>query len=223
MARDLVLYSYWRSSAAYRVRIALNLKQWPYSIRPVHLVAHGGQQHHDDYVAINPQHLVPTLLDGRRVIRQSLAIMEYLDECEPGHAPMLLPRDPRERARVRALSQVVACDIHPIANLRVMQYLERELDVGADARLAWTRHWIREGLDAFEALLAGHPDTGTFCQGDEPGMADACLIPQVYNARRWSMPLDSWPTVARIEQACLQIDAFQNASPERQPDAPTPT
>lgn len=222
MARDLVLYSYWRSSAAYRVRIALNLKRLDYALRPVHLVADGGQQHHADYAAINPQQLVPTLLDGRRAIRQSLAIMEYLDEREPGHAP-LLPHDPRERARVRALSLAVACDIHPIANLRVMQYLERELGVDADARLAWTRHWIREGLDAFETLLAGHPDTGTFCQGDEPGMADACLVPQVYNARRWSMPLDAWPTIARIEETCLQLDAFRDASPERQPDAPGPT
>lgn len=219
MPQDFVLYSYWRSSAAYRVRIALNLKNLPYTIEPVHLLADGGQQHRAEYVELNPQHLVPTLVDGRRVIRQSLAIIEYLDEYAPEPVP-LLPLDPRERARVRGLAMVVACDIHPLANLRVMQYLERELGADDDARLAWTRHWIADGLSAFEAMLTNHPDTGEFCQGDTPGMADACLIPQVYNARRWGLDVAAWPVIARIERACLALDAFQLAAPEAQADAP---
>lgn len=219
MPSELVLYSYWRSSAAYRVRIALNLKGLPYTIHPVHLVADGGQQHHADYAALNPQQLVPTLLDGRRVIPQSLAIIEYLEERYPQTTP-LLPRDARERARVRALALAVACEIHPIANLRVMQYLEHELHVDVEARLAWTRHWIATGLDAVEALLADHPDTGAFCQGDTPTLADACLIPQVYNARRWDVALDRWPTITRIDAACMALATFRDASPEQQPDAP---
>jgi maleylacetoacetate isomerase/maleylpyruvate isomerase len=218
MANDLVLYSYWRSSAAYRVRIALNLKRLDYELRPVHLLADGGQQHGTEYSALNPQHLVPTLLDGRRVVRQSLAIIEYLDERDPADQN-LLPQEPRERARVRSLALAVACDIHPLGNLRVLQFLQHQLDVDEDGRLRWTRHWIGTGLAAIESILANHPDTGTFCQGDTPGMADACLVPQVYNARRWGVAMEAYPTIARIDAACMALEAFAMASPERQPDA----
>lgn len=216
---ELVLYSYWRSSAAYRVRIALNLKQLAFEARPVHLVRDGGEQHVAGYKAINPQQLVPVLLHGRRVLQQSLAIIEYLDEHFPGSAP-LLPVGDRERARVRALSLAVACDIHPIANLRVMQFLQQEFDASEEQRTRWTRHWIGSGFDAIETWLAEHPDTGAFCQGDVPSMADACLIPQVYNAQRFGVELDRYPSIARIHATCMALPAFQQASPEKQPDAP---
>lgn len=219
MENPLVLYSYWRSSAAYRVRIALNLLGLDYTIRPVHLVSDGGKQHAPEYARTNPQELVPTLLDGRRVFTQSLAIIEYLDE-QYGGETRLLPLDPRERARARALAQVVACDIHPIGNLRVLQNMESTLGATPAQRQAWSRHWIEVGFRALEALMAEHPDTGEFCQDDEPGLADACLIPQVYNAHRWGVDMTAYPTIARINARCMELEAFQAASPERQPDAP---
>lgn len=219
MATGMTLYGYWRSSAAYRVRIALNLKGLGYTQVPIHLVEDGGQQHGAEFRALNPQQLVPVLTDGRRAIHQSLAIIEYLDETYAGSQP-LLPAAARERAQVRALAQLVACDIHPLNNLRVMQYLERELRVDGDARDAWSRHWMAEGFAAFEELLEASASTGRFCHGDLPSLADICLVPQVYNARRFGIDLSPYPTIVRIEQQCLALPAFDAARPERQPDAP---
>lgn len=218
MEQELKLYGYWRSSAAYRVRIVLHLKSLPFETHAVHLVKDGGQQHSKTFADLNPQQLVPVLVDGRRTIRQSLAIIEYLDEKFPS-TPML-PAGARERARARALADLLACDVHPLANLRVLQYLEREFAATEQQRGEWVRHWIRLGFEALEELLAGHPDTGAFCQGDNPGLADACLVPQVYNATRWKLPLDGYPTIRRIHEACEALDAFQRAAPEQQPDAP---
>lgn len=214
------LYSYWRSSAAFRVRIALNLKQLPYKIVPVHLLEGGGQQHTVEYNAINPQEIVPTLIDGERVIRQSIAIIEYLDEVYPQTAS-LLPPEPRARARVRAIALAVACDIHPLNNLRTMQYLEREFGVPQAERDTWTRHWIGAGFAAIEDLVAGDGLAGVYCNGDSPSMADVLLIPQIYNAHRFGVDMAAYPTLARIETACYELDAFKNARPENQPDAPS--
>lgn len=219
MSGPLQLYTYWRSSAAYRVRIGLGLKGLDYRSEPVHLVQDGGQQHASAYVELNPQELVPVLRHGDRVLRQSMAILEYLDETWPQPAP-LLPGDAAGRARVRALAQAIACEVHPLGNLRVLQYLERELGQAADARQAWLRHWIGEGLGALERLLADDPDTGRFCHGDTPGLADCVLVPQLYNARRFGLEPARWPQLARIEQACLPLPAFAAAMPEAQPDAP---
>ena len=216
----LRLYSYWRSSAAYRVRIGLHLKGLAFETMPVHLVRDGGEQHSPAFGEANPQRLVPVLEHGQRKLRQSLAILEYLDEVWPQQP--LLPATARERQRVRALAQLVACDIHPLNNLRVLQYLEREWDIPADGREAWARHWMEQGLDAFEALVADNPATGQFCHGDAPGLADCCLVPQLYNARRFGVALDAYPTMLRIERACMELPAFQAAQPERQPDAPGP-
>ena len=218
MSERLCLFSYWRSSAAYRVRIGLNLKGLDYEITPVHLVRDGGEQHSEDFRVTNPQQLVPVLQHGHRTLRQSLAILEYLDEIWP--APSLLPATARERQRVRALAQLVACDMHPLNNLRVLQYFERDWGVPQAERDVWVRHWINEGFVAFEALLQDHPSTGEFCDGDAPTIADCCLIPQLYSARRFAVDLTPYPTMIRIEQACLALPAFDAARPERQPDAP---
>lgn len=218
MSQDLVLYGYWRSSAAYRVRIALNLKGLSYESKPVHLVNQGGEQHLPDFQALNPQELVPCLLDNGRVFTQSMAIMEYLDETHP--SPPLLPADPVGRARVRALAQIIGCDVHPLGNLRVLQRLATQFEADDAAKGVWSRHWIGLGLQAMEAMLAGNVATGRFCHGDTPSMADACLVPQVYNAVRWKLPLDDYPTIHRIHEACQSLEAFQRAAPEAQPDAP---
>lgn len=218
----LQLYTYFRSSAAFRVRIALNLKGLPYGSVPVHLLNHGGEQHGTGYAALNPAQLVPTLVDGAHgglVLGQSLAIMEYLDEAYP-RTPALLPATAPERARVRALAQTVACEVHPLNNLRVMQYLERELQVDEAARATWNRHWMTLGFTALEALLANSPHTSVFCHGDTPTLADCCLVPQLSNARRFATPLEAYPTLLRVEAACLALDAFQRALPAMQPDAP---
>ena len=220
MANGLVLYGYWRSSAAYRVRIALNLKGLSYESRPVHLIRDGGEQHTPDYRQINPQQLIPCLLHGDRVITQSLAIMEYLDETHPEEGTSLLPADTRGRARVRALAMVVACDTHPLGNLRVLQQLESQFGADEAKRAEWSRHWIATGLTSLEAILADNAATGRYCHGETPGLADACLIPQFYNALRWKLPLDDYPTLRRIYQACSELEAFQRAAPEAQPDAP---
>ncbi|HSR65184.1 MAG TPA: maleylacetoacetate isomerase [Xanthomonadaceae bacterium] len=219
MTDRLCLYSYWRSSAAYRVRIGLNLKGLPYELMPVHLLRDGGEQHSEAYRQANPQQLVPVLQHGQRMLRQSLAILEYLDEMWP--EPPLLPATARDRQRVRALAQLVACDIHPLNNLRVLQYFERDWGVPQAERDVWVKHWIAEGFAAFEALLEDHPSTGVFCEGDVPGIADCCLVPQLYNARRFGMDLSHYPTMLRIEKACLGLAAFDAARPERQPDAPS--
>mgnify|MGYP001551413455 CR=1 FL=1 len=220
MATGLVLYSYWRSSAVYRVRIALNLKGLSYEIRPVHLVRNGGEQHAAEYRALNPQETVPCLLDGDRVITQSLAIMEYLDEMHPELETALLPVDARGRAQVRALAMAVTCDIHPLGNLRVMQQLEAEFGASEEQRAAWSRHWIATGFKAIEAMLVESAATGRHCHGETPSMADACLVPQVYNALRWKLPMDDYPTITRIHRTCNELEAFQRAAPEAQPDAP---
>ena len=219
MADRLCLYSYWRSSAAYRVRIGLNLKGLPYELMTVHLLRDGGEQHSEAYRQANPQQLVPVLQHGQRMLRQSMAILEYLDEMWP--EPPLLPAVARDRQRVRALAQLVACDIHPLNNLRVLQYFERDWGVPQAERDVWVKHWMAEGFAAFEALLEDHPSTGVFCEGDVPGLADCCLVPQMYNARRFGMDLSPYPTMLRIEQACLALPAFDAARPERQPDAPS--
>ena len=214
----LCLFSYWRSSAAYRVRIGLNLKGLPYDIMPVHLLRDGGEQRKAEFREANPQMLVPVLQHGQRMLRQSLSILEYLDEMWPEHP--LLPATARDRQRVRALAQVVACDIHPLNNLRVLQYFENEWGVPQAERETWARHWMAEGFAAFEALLHDHPSTGAYCDGDVPTLADCCLVPQVYNARRFGLDLAPYPTIVRIEQACLELPEFQAARPEAQPDAP---
>ena len=211
------LYNYFRSSASYRVRIALNLKGLPFEYVPIHLLKDGGQQHTADYQRINPAELVPTLVDGGHAIGQSLAIMEYLEETYPETA--LLPRDALGRARVRALAQAIACEIHPLNNLRVLQYLERDLKLDEATKATWYRHWITVGFTAVEAMLAKNPQTGTFCHGDTPGLADCCLIPQIANSRRFETPLDAFPNIRRIETACLALDAFAKAAPQVQPDA----
>lgn len=216
MDEALLLYSYWRSSAAYRVRIGLNLKSLPYRTQPVHLVRDGGQQHAADYAALNPQELVPTLCHGETVLRQSLAILEYVDEVWP--QPALLPADAAGRARVRALAQLVACDIHPLNNLRVLQFFDGTWHVPQSEREDWVVHWMQTGFAALEQLLAS-PATGTFCHGDTPTLADCCLVPQLYNAHRFAVDLSPYPTLQRIEQACLALPAFDAARPENQPDA----
>ncbi|MGH8072850.1 MAG: maleylacetoacetate isomerase [Lysobacter sp.] len=220
MAEQLQLYSYWRSSAAYRVRIGLNLKGLPYETISVHLVRDGGEQHAEGYREINPQELVPVLKHGDRIMRQSVAILEYLDETWP--APALLPATSRDRQRVRAIAQAVACDIHPLNNLRVLQYFDREWNVPQPERDEWVRHWVISGFAAVEQMLTDHPATGDFCEGSIPGLADCCLIPQVYNARRFGVDIGQFPTIARIDKACLALPAFDAARPERQPDAPQP-
>jgi len=209
------LYGYFRSSAAYRVRIALNLKGLAVEHVFVHLAK--GEQVAPDFLAVNPQKVVPVLEDGGLRVIQSLAILEYLDETHP--EPPLLPRGAADRARVRGLAQIVACEIHPLNNRRVLNYLTGPMGLAEEAKLAWYRHWIAEGMGALEALLAGSPDTGTFCHGDTPGLADACLVPQVFNARRLECPLDAYPTVLRIDTACRALPAFAEAAPDRQPDA----
>ena len=213
----LKLYTYFRSSAAYRVRIALNLKGLPYEAVPVHLLRNGGQQNQADYRARSPLGTVPTLAVGDESYTQSLAIIEYLEETRPH--PALLPATAEGRARVRALAQTIACDIHPLNNLRVLQYLGKEFGITQEQKDDWYRHWTSVGLAAVEKLLAGNPRTGVFCHGDTPGVADCCLIPQVFNARRFNYPLDGLPTIMRIVDACEQLPAFQNAAPARQPDA----
>ncbi|MBB1087946.1 maleylacetoacetate isomerase [Lysobacter sp. SG-8] len=218
MTERLQLYSYWRSSAAYRVRIGLNLKGLSYDTVPVHLVRDGGEQHQPAFRNANPQGLVPVLKHGSRTFRQSMAILEYLEDAWP--SPSLLPFDARDRARVRALAQAVACEVHPLNNLRVLQHLERVLEVDAEGRDAWVRHWVDEGFRAIEAMLVDHPSTGRFCEGESPGLADCCLVPQVYNARRFKVDMAPYPTIERIEQACLALPAFDAARPENQPDAP---
>ena len=212
----LTLYTYFRSSAAYRVRIALNRKGLPYESVPVHLLRDGGEQHSADYARLNPAELVPTLVDGECALGQSLAIIEYLDEVHP--IPPLLPGNALERARIRALAQSIACDMHPLNNLRVLQYLSREHQLDEAAKATWVRHWITLGFTALEAQLQ-HVSTSVFCHGDPPTLADCCLVPQLFNARRFATPLERFPTLCRIEAACLALDAFQRAAPEAQADA----
>ncbi|HEX6956489.1 MAG TPA: maleylacetoacetate isomerase [Ferrovibrio sp.] len=211
----MLLYGYFRSSAAYRVRIALNLKGLAYDNHFIHLQKN--DQLSEDYARLNPQKLVPTLVDGDRQMAQSLAIIEYLDETHPN--PPLLPKEPAERARVRALALAIACDIHPLNNLRVLRYLVKDMGVSDDKKNQWYRHWVETGLQALEKMLAGSSATGRFCHGDTPTLADICLVPQVANARRFNCDLSACPTVERIDAECNRLDAFIKAAPGKQPDA----
>jgi maleylacetoacetate isomerase len=211
------LYSYWRSSAAYRVRIALNLKGIEHEIVAVSLVADGGEHRSEGYRAMNPQGFVPFFDDGKVAIGQSQAIMEYLDEAYAGHR--LLPDDVTDRAFVRALSNAICCDIHPLNNLRVMQYLGGTLGVGDAARDNWYRHWIAKGFEAVELLVGQQSTRGEFLCGGSPTMADACLVPQIYNARRFELPLEAFPRLVAVDAACRELDAFRRAAPEVQADA----
>ncbi|MDN3522936.1 maleylacetoacetate isomerase [Halomonas ramblicola] len=210
------LYGYFRSSAAYRVRIALNLKDLGYDQIPVNLVK--GEQRGEAYLARNPQGLVPALVtDDGTVLTQSLAICEYLEEVHP--SPALLPQEPAERARVRALAQQVACEIHPLNNLRVLKYLVHELKLDEDAKQAWYRHWVATGFDALEAMLSREAGSGDYCHGDTPTLADVCLVPQVFNAERFECDLSPYPRIRRITANCRALQAFQRAAPSEQPDA----
>ena len=205
-----VLYDYYRSSAAYRVRIALNLKGIAYETRPVNLLH--SEQRGDEYRALNPQGLVPMLeIDGHR-LTQSLSIMVYLDQVYP-ELP-LMPRDPVDGAHVRAMALTIACDIHPLNNLRVLKYLSNELGLPQEERDAWYIHWIREGLPALETLTK--PGAGKFLFGDEPTIADVCLVPQLFNARRYNVPIDDFPTLLRAEESANKLEAFAAAHPDRQ-------
>jgi maleylacetoacetate isomerase len=215
--RELVLYGYWRSSASYRLRMALNLKGLDYEQRFVHLVRDGGQQHLPDYIALNVQAQVPTLIHGGRVLTQSPAVLEYIDEVFPD--PPLLPGDPDGRARVRSLASIIACDIHPLNNLRVLKYLTGTLDVDESEKLAWYRHWTTLGMDAVERRLADDDETGDCCHGDSPTLADCCLLPQVYNARRFECDESRWPRIQRIAAHLAGIPEIRRAAPENQPDA----
>jgi len=219
---SLKLYTYFRSSAAYRVRIALNLKGLDVDMAPVHLLRKGGEQLEQAYRSINPEGLVPALVDendeeGSQVLTQSIAIIEYLDEMYP--EPPLLPSAPLDRAYVRGIALAIACDIHPLNNLRVLRYLVRDLGASEDAKNAWYRHWCENGLAALEKRVSADGRAGKFCFGDTPTMADCCLVPQLANARRVDTDLSQMPTLLRIEANCVQLDAFQQAAPARQPDA----
>jgi maleylacetoacetate isomerase len=210
------LYDYFRSSAAYRVRIALNLK----GVTPERAFVHlrRGAQRQDDYLALNPQGLVPSLVtDGGEVLTQSLAIVEWLDETHP--TPPLLPVSATERARVRALALAIACDIHPLNNLRVLNYLTGTLGAADAQKNGWYRYWCDVGLEALETRLSREAATGSFCHGEMPTIADICLVPQLANARRVDLDLATYPTLLRIEAACMAVPAFADAAPARQPDA----
>lgn len=210
----MILYDFFRSSAAYRVRIALNLKGLAAERRFVHL--RRGEQRAPGYLALNPQGLVPMLVVGDRRLTQSLAIIEYLDETHP--SPPLLPATPEDRAWVRAVALSIACDIHPLNNLRVLQYLAKELEIDEPRRDEWYRHWIREGFAALEAQLAER-GAGPYCAGGAPTLADICLVPQVANANRLKVDLAPYPRIRAANEALLQLDAFAAAQPDRQPDA----
>ena len=209
------LYGYFRSSAAYRVRIALALKGLSVETTFVHLMK--GEQHSAEYSRINPQNLVPVLEGEGTLLHQSLAIIEYLEERHP--RPALLPGDALGRARVRSLGLLVACEIHPLNNPRVLNYLTGKFGVSEDQKLEWYHHWVITGFTALEKRLSTEAGTGRFCHGDAPGLADCCLVPQVANARRFKVDLAAFPTITRIDATCRELEAFQKAAPENQPDA----
>ena len=207
------LYNYFRSSASYRVRIALALKGLDYDYVPVHLVK---REHLDDaYSALSASRLVPVLKDGDALLSQSLAIVEYLDETHP--QPPLLPADALGRARVRAIAQDIACEIHPLNNLRVLRYLTHDLKLSEDDKNRWYRHWVESGLESVERQLVAQP--GRFCHGDQPGLADLTLVPQIFNAQRFDCRTDHVPQVMRVFDACMQLDAFSKTQPSACPDA----
>jgi maleylacetoacetate isomerase len=211
------LYSYFRSSAAYRVRIALNVKRLNYEYVAKHLTRNGGEQRQAEYLEINPQGFVPALEHDGKLITQSLAIIEYLDEVFPG--PRLLPTDPGARACVRAMALLIACDIHPLNNLRVLNYLQGPLSQASDTIGEWYKHWIVEGFDALEALIAKHSSAAKFCFGEDVTLADVLLVPQVANSRRYKMDLSPFPTLKKVTAHLETLPAFIAARPEAQPDA----
>jgi maleylpyruvate isomerase len=208
------LYTYFRSSAAYRVRIALNLKGFDYEMASIHLTKDGGAHRKPDFVAINPQMRVAALvLSGGEVLTQSLAIIEYLDETYPD--PPLLPAEALDRAKARAIAQLIACDIHPLNNLAPLQYIKRQLKHEQPEIDAWYHHWVLQGFAALESMLA----PGPYACGSRVGLADLCLVPQVYNARRLKIPVEAFPKITAVDAACLKLPAFDKARPENQPDA----
>ena len=213
----LRLYSYFRSSAAYRVRIALNLKGLDYQTVPVHLLKNGGEQRSEHYKARNPQGLVPFLETEQGGVGQSLAILEYLEERYP--TPALLPAEPLQRAKVRAFALHISCDIHPLNNLRVLQHLTGTLGISEDAKLAWIQRWISEGFQALETELGQLSLSGPYCFGEQPTFADVCLVPQWFNAERFQCELTPYPRLGAVVNACNELQAFQLAQPSRQPDA----
>lgn len=209
------LYSYFRSSASFRVRIVLNLKQLPYETVAVHLVRHGGEQHAPDYLALNPSGAVPCLDHDGKILTQSSAICDYLNELHP--EPALLPADMVERAWVRSVCNLVACDIHPVNNLRVLKYITKTLGANEVQKTDWYRHWIAQGFNALEKLLSQR--AGNYCWDDTVTMADAFVIPQIWNAHRFDCPMDDYPILKRIYKNAMQLPAFQQAEPMAQPDA----
>lgn len=211
----LTLHNYFRSSTSVRVRAALNLKGLTYDYLPLSLLK--GEQASPEHLALNPSGLVPTLVTPKGVVPQSMAILELLDEVHP--EPPLLPSDPMGRARVRSLAQIVAADIHPVNNLRILQHLETEFGVDAAGKAAWFRKWASAGMQALEARLASEPETGTFCHGDTVGLADLCLYAQVLNNARFEVDMDPYPTIQRIHAACMAVPALEKAAPANQPDA----
>jgi maleylpyruvate isomerase len=211
------LYTYFRSSAAYRVRIALNLKGLQYDAIPVHLLRGGGEQLQEQYRAINPSGLVPAFQDDYITLTQSMAILEYLEDAHP--QPPIMPKDATERARVRELAQIIACDIHPVNNLRVLRYLVHELGVSEEKKAEWYRHWLVGGLEVLEKHLARDPSAGPLCHGHKPTIADCFLVPQVFNAQRHGIDVSVYPNISRINALCVQIPAFVAAHPSNQPDA----
>jgi maleylpyruvate isomerase len=211
------LYNYFRSSASFRVRIALNFKGLPYEYAVVHLTKGGGQQFAPEFRAINPDALIPVLEDDGHALTQSLAIIEYLEETHP--APPLLPRAPLERAYVRAIALGIACEIHPLNNLRVLRYLVRDLQATEDQKNAWYRHWVEQGLASIEARLVAENRCGRYALGNQVTLADVVIVPQIFNAKRFDCRLDHVPTVMRIFDRCMELPAFVDAQPARQPDA----
>lgn len=211
------LYTYFRSTAAYRVRIALNLKQLEAEHRHVHLVRDGGEHRKPSFHKLNPQERVPVLVDGGVPVTQSLAILEYLEEIHPN--PPLLPSDTVDRAWVRSIAAIIACDIHPLNNLSVLQYLEKEFGADEAKKRRWIHHWINNGFSALEEILGRDPRVKTYCFGEKVTMADVCLVPQVFNAQRFGVDMEPYPTLRRINDACLRLDAFKRAAPENQADA----
>ena len=211
------LYGYWRSTAAYRVRIALALKNIAVIDIPVQLVKEGGEQHQQLYRSINPQGLVPALDIGGSIITQSMAILEYLDEQYP--EPPLLSEDPVLRAQIRAFCQSIVCDIHPLNNLRVLQFLQGSMAVNEEQKMDWYQHWVKTGFEALEAVIDQTNRVQPYCFGELPSMADICLIPQIYNANRFDCAMDNYPNLQRINHNCLQLEAFESTLPENQQDA----
>jgi len=215
MTNPIQLYTFWRSSAAYRVRIVLNLKALAYESIPIHFRKDGGQHRTPDFLAMNPQGLLPVLQEDDWQLSQSLAITEYLDEIHP--EPPLLPGNPRARAEVRALAQIIACEIHPLNNLRVLGYLRKQLGQDDSGVNEWYRHWVNISFEALEARF--RKNAGIYSYGDEITLADVCLVPQVYNARRFKVDLTPYPNIERIDQSLNELPAFFNAAPEQQPDS----